>query len=637
MKGWLVAIFLMRIIASSAQENLGNVNTFKSKLRELPADTNRVLLLCDIAYSYRYDKVDSAFYYASQAMTLSQRLNYKTGVAWSHLLIGTTQAIRGRFPQAISNFERSIKLADSFHDFRIMSRGLANIAWCVYDLEDYYRAIDYFKRAIVYAQKLSNEDKFIVTLEMNLGQTYLACKRLNDAEYYFNHVYSLGEDKNTNYAYLLNMFGALRVEQQRYAFADSILRDAWAIAKTLPDQIDKADNRYFLAKLKFAEGKVADAYKYALEARNYYQLVGSQVDLERTYSLLSLLDNQQGRTAHALDYLLASKALRDSVHNSLARYSEFIFDKNEKERLILLEQKNNELLQAEKRNQQTLWMASLFIFGCITIGLCFFVWQKQRINRKLLVLNNELTEKETDIARQNELLREMNDSKDRLFSIIGHDLRSPLVSFKGFTHLLSNKAVNLSKEDLKEFFVDLDKSVRNLSTLLENLLHWSLSQTGSIDFKPEVVDIANSLAENQNLLQDQARNKNIILVNECPANLTAFVHPQSINTVIRNLISNAIKFTKDGGTVTLRAHRVNGHVHISITDTGLGISEEVKKKLFKIGTKHSTPGTAAEKGTGLGLILCKEFVEKNGGAIGVDSTLGKGSDFYFTIPAVSKG
>lgn len=637
MRGWLATISVLGIVACFAQENLGSVSKLKHELERLPADTNRVLRLCDIAYNYRFNKIDSAYFYAAEALALAHQLNYKTGVAWSQLIIGSTHSIRGLFPQAISNYDKSIKLADSLHNFKIISRGLANIAWCVYDLEDYYRAIDYFKRALTYAQKVHNDEEFITTLKMNLGQSYLAGKKLFDAEYYLNEVYALGHEKNTNYAYLLNMFGALRVEQQRYMLADSILREAWLIAKKLPDKIDKADNRYFFAKLKFAQGKLLEAYQFALEARNYYQEVGSQVDLERTYFLLSLLDTQQGRTERALDYLLVSKALRDSVHNSLARYSEFVFDKSEKERLILLEQKNNELLQAEKRNQQTLWQASIFVFGCVIIGLGFFTWQKLRTNKRLLVLNNELIEKETDIARQNEQLKEMNASKDRLFSIIGHDLRSPLLSFKGFTNLLSHQSVNLSKDELKEFLLDLDKSVRNLSTLLENLLNWSLSQTGSIEFKPEVVDIAQSMKENENLLSELARHKKITLVNECPPHLVCYAHPQSINTVIRNLISNAIKFTKEGGTIKLRAQQINRHVRVSITDTGLGISEEVKQRLFKIGTKHSTLGTAFEKGSGLGLILCKEFVEKNGGVIGVESTPGKGSDFYFTVPAVSHG
>ncbi|HTH57450.1 MAG TPA: tetratricopeptide repeat-containing sensor histidine kinase [Cyclobacteriaceae bacterium] len=633
MRGWLATIFLLAGVGCFAQENLGNVNKLKHELARLPADTNRVLRLCDIAYNYRFNKVDSAYSYAAEALVLSEQLNYKTGIAWSNLIIGSTHSIRGRFPQAIAHYEKSIKLADSLHNYRIIGRGLANIAWCVYDLEDYYRAIDYFKRALTYAQKLSNESAFITTLKMNLGQSYLAGKKLFDAEFYLNEVYAQGPDKNTNYAYLLNMFGALRLEQQRYLLADSILTDAWFCCKKLPDKIDKADNRYFFAKLKFAQGRLVEAYQYALEARNYYQQVGSQVDLERTYFLLSLLDTQQGKTERALDYLLISKELRDSVHNSLARYSEFVFDKNEKERVILLQQKNNELLHAEKRNQQTLWQASIFVFGGIILGLGLFTWQKLRTNKKLLVLNNELIEKETDIARQNERLREMNASKDRLFSIIGHDLRSPLLSFKGFTNLLSHQSVNLSKAELKEFLLDLDKSVRNLSTLLENLLNWSLSQTGSIEFKPEVIDIAQSMKENENLLMELANNKRISVVNECPTPLPVYVHPQSINTVIRNLISNAIKFTQEGGVIRLRAHQINGHVRVSITDTGLGISEEAKLKLFKIGTKHSTLGTAFEKGSGLGLILCKEFVEKNGGIIGFDSIVGKGSDFFFTIPA----
>ncbi len=632
MKGWVLITILSLASASYAQENLGNPDSLKTRLQKMPADTNRVLLLCDIAYSYRYINVDSAYNYATKALELSQRLSYRDGAAWTYLLVGVTHSIRGSFPTAIAYFERSFHLADSLHNYIIVSRALANIGWCVFDLGDYYRAIDYFKRSLQYQQKLTGQERYIITLQMNIGQSYLANKRLAEAENYFKEALAWGERKNPNYGYLLNLFAALRIEQQKYSMADSLLKVGWRLIDALPDKMDKADNRYYFAKLKLAQGEALTAYEYAIESRSYYQRMDSKVDLEKIYKVLSAIEAKRGRIQQSLDYLLTSNAMHDSVYSSRARYSEFLFDQREQEKQLMLQQKDKALLQAEKRSQQIVWLASLSIFIGVIAGLSFFVWQKQRTNKKLLTLNDQLVKKEGSIADHNNLLKEMNISKDKLFSIIGHDLRGPLLSLTGFLKLLSHHSDNLSKEELKRFLADLDRSLKNLFNLLENLLQWSLSQTGTIDFQPEVFNITHSLKENIELLQDQASDKNISIVNECHSSLMVNAHPNSIHTVIRNLISNAVKFTQEGGTITLLAEAVGSHVRVSVTNTGYGISQEIIQKLFKIGIKHSTLGTAQEKGSGLGLVLCKDFVEKNGGTIDVESTEGKGSTFYFTVP-----
>jgi len=632
MKGLILIAVLLVGTAACAQENLGNPENLKIKLDGASSDTARTLLLCDISYSYRFINVDSAYLYAAKALELSERQRYRAGAAWAYLLIGVTHSIRGSFPAAISYFEKSIYLADSLHNYIIVSRALANIGWCVFDLEDYYRAIDYFKRSLSYQQGLSGQEGYIITLQMNIGQSYLAHEKLAEAEDYLKKAFAWGKEKNPNYGHLLNLFSALRIEQQNYAIADSLLKAGWKLIDSLPDKIDKADNRYYFAKLKLAQGEIEKAYKYAIEAHRYYQLMGSKVDLERIYELLSILESKRGRTQQSLNDLLTSNALRDSVHNSRARYSEFLFDQHEQEKKILQQQKDKELLRAEKHSQQLAWMSSLFIFIAVVAGLSFFVWQKQKTNKKLLALNDELVRKEAAIADHNNLLRETNISKDKLFSVIGHDLRSPLLSLSGFLKLLSLQSDQLSKEELKKFLLELDRSLKNLFNLLENLLEWSLSQTGTIDFKPETFDLAQSLKENIELLKDSAGNKNITITNECHSRLLTNAHSHSIHTVIRNLISNAIKFTPDGGSITLRAVPEGGYVRVSVMDSGLGISQEAIQKLFKIGTKHSTLGTAKEKGSGLGLMLCKDFVEKNGGTIGVVSTVGKGSTFYFTLP-----
>lgn len=182
------------------------------------------------------------------------------------------------------------------------------------------------------------------------------------------------------------------------------------------------------------------------------------------------------------------------------------------------------------------------------------------------------------------------------------------------------------------FAKDFDKSLKNLFALLENLLEWSRSQTGNIEFVAEKFDLAMVLEENKELLQAQAKQKGISLNCYPVDNLIIRAHRNSINTVVRNLISNAIKFTQPDGRIDVQTRRTANEVVVSVSDTGVGMSPGIVEKLFRIDSKHSTKGTANEKGTGLGLILCKEFVEKNGGRIWVNSEEGKGSVFSFALP-----
>jgi signal transduction histidine kinase len=246
--------------------------------------------------------------------------------------------------------------------------------------------------------------------------------------------------------------------------------------------------------------------------------------------------------------------------------------------------------------------------------------------------NKQLQEANEKVSRQNVQLQQLNSTKDKFFSILGHDLKGPLNSLTSFSGLLINHTDSLSKDEIKMLAKDLDKSLKNLFALLENLLEWSRSQTGNIEFKPEPFDLHTLLDQNVELLKTQAQNKNIVLSDVSRAGIEIRAHKHSINTVIRNLVSNAIKFTPEGGAVTVNAQLGQDEVMVSVSDTGVGMSEDVIAKLFRIDAKHSTKGTADEKGTGLGLILCKEFVEKNGGRIGVQSEVGQGSVFYFTLP-----
>jgi signal transduction histidine kinase len=256
--------------------------------------------------------------------------------------------------------------------------------------------------------------------------------------------------------------------------------------------------------------------------------------------------------------------------------------------------------------------------------LAFYLLQK-RNNKKLKAANLK-------VKAQNDELEDLNATKDKFFSIIGHDLKGPLNSLTSFSGLLMNHTSSLSTEEIQMLAKDLDQSLKNLFALLENLLQWSRSQTGSIEFTAEEFDLIAMLNENKQLLEKQAGNKNIEIEVKNTQPITVNAHPNSITTVIRNLLSNAIKFTPQDGQIKMGVVDEGHQYVVKVADNGVGMSKEVANKIFRIDTKHSTQGTAKEKGTGLGLILCKEFVEKNGGKIWVKSEEGKGTLFSFSVP-----
>ncbi|RUT79547.1 ATP-binding protein [Ancylomarina longa] len=259
----------------------------------------------------------------------------------------------------------------------------------------------------------------------------------------------------------------------------------------------------------------------------------------------------------------------------------------------------------------------------------------QNIKKRMVdkdLLEEELTRQKLMIDRQRKELESLNATKDKFFSIIAHDLKNPFASLIGASDILVENGDDLSKEQVKTFSSIINQSARQGFRLLENLLEWSRMQTGAIAWKPKVIDLWDLVNESVNLLTGSAEGKDIRLIANVQEDLRVMADPNMINTVVRNLISNAIKFTPHGGEVIVRSHINKQMIEIWVQDNGIGIAPEVMGKLFRIDEQHVQKGTDNETGTGLGLILCKEFVERHHGKIWVDSELGKGSSFKFSLP-----
>jgi PAS domain S-box-containing protein len=240
---------------------------------------------------------------------------------------------------------------------------------------------------------------------------------------------------------------------------------------------------------------------------------------------------------------------------------------------------------------------------------------------------------EMQIQQKNVELEELNATKDKFFSIIAHDLKTPFSGFLGLTKIMAEKVQDIPKDEMQDFAVNMQKSANNLYQLLENLLEWSRMQRGTKPFNPQYCDLGLILKQNIDLLSDFAKQKSIKIENKLTTNSEAFADIPMLYTVLRNLLSNAIKFTKKEGKVEIGVEDTNDkNIIIWIKDNGIGMNPVMLQKLFRIDQKITRPGTEGESSTGLGLLLSKEFIEKHGGKIWAESEQGIGSTFYFTLP-----
>ncbi len=236
------------------------------------------------------------------------------------------------------------------------------------------------------------------------------------------------------------------------------------------------------------------------------------------------------------------------------------------------------------------------------------------------------------LMRQQKELKDLNATKDKFFSIIAHDLKSPFNHLLGLTEIIQDLSPETDHKEVRELAALIHKSAKQGRDLLDNLLEWSRSQIGARDFRPDNIKLFDIVNEAISFVEQIASQKDISIINAVEKDAVARADINMLNTILRNLLNNAIKFTKPGGFVKIHAKKRKEVTEITVEDNGIGISKSTLSKLFKTDENPSTPGTSSEKGTGLGLILCREFVEQHGGSIYVESERGKGSRFIFTLP-----
>jgi len=254
---------------------------------------------------------------------------------------------------------------------------------------------------------------------------------------------------------------------------------------------------------------------------------------------------------------------------------------------------------------------------------------EHRVNERTLELNNEIKERKKIEAS----LHTINAEKDKFFSIIAHDLRTPFSSFLGFTQMMAEELPNFTLEQIQNIAVKMRKSALNLYDLLENLLKWAQLQRGMTTFTPSTFLLLPKLSNNLSTILESAGNKGINISYQITDDIEIYADENMFATIIRNLVSNAIKFTRKGGEIIISAEKSKDQlVEISIRDNGIGMKTDMVKNLFRLDADTNRKGTENEPSTGLGLIICKEFIEEHRGKLWVESEEGKGSTFFFTLP-----
>lgn len=597
---------------------------------EKKAEAHKELGLLHLTVSQDFDKAMDAFI---QALMIEEALKLNSDQIITYICISDVFQHTGNFEKALEMLQQAeqlnLEIKDNHTSILIFIR-LGQIHFQLGKLEDAredfqgalnfadeidgtpYEAEAYFQQARIETQKTNYEKA------LELFKTSLAKRRqLYDKE---------------REAICLNEIGGLYslMKNTEKALANYVV--ALEIWEALGNKEGLATVYNNVGALYYKQGNIERAklnLELALTAAKEAQ---SQQQMRRSYEYLSLvfkdLKGFERALAYKEDYITITDFMQQELDEQklLEAQNRYEFEKKEGQiqKLENIKAARENELREEKQTRNLL--ITIVVFVAIVLLLVLYGYLSKRKTNKVLQVANET------VRNQNVKLQELNATKDKFFSIISHDLKGPLNSLTSFSGLLINHTDSLSKDEIRMLAKDLDKSLKNLFALLENLLEWSRSQTGNIEFKAEAFDIAALLKQNQELLLQQAQNKKISIVVQGVTDAVVNAHRNSVNTVVRNLLSNAIKFTPPEGHITLKASTAEKKVIVSVTDTGVGMSQEVMDKLFRIDTKHTTKGTADEKGTGLGLILCKEFIEKNGGRIWVESVVGKGSSFNFELP-----
>jgi len=603
-------------------------------------DTALVRLQTRLALSYQNYIPDSAMRYAESTLHLAEQLNDAKGKADAMLQIGRLKRYDGNFGGALEDMLVALALYQTIRDSVQIGNAYNDIS-IVYGISgDYPSSREYFHKALEIF-RLSGDLQGESYALNNIGTIYEKEGQLDKAKEYYLKAMQIKLQRNDQYGIArgFNTLGNLAVQKRNYKEALSHMHKADSLFIVIQDKVARSTNLGEIANIYLDLKQPNKARAYARQSYAVAQELNSERALENALRILVKASSEQGDFEDAFRYQLQHEAIKDSLRKTtnekhLAELKAEFDDEQQKTEIMLLKQ-DKQLQEASLTQQRTIIISlsiSLLAILVFSIALYKSNRRNKQKNKLLAIKNEEIQAQSEELSRQKNHLSQLNRTKDKLFSIISHDIRSPLNTLKGFSYLLSEEIETMNQAERRQMSMHINKAVDNLNQLLDNLLNWSLMQTGNKKQEFERVDINDVIMQNIDLYEATAREKNIRLVNQSEEEVYAQADFQSVNTIIRNLLSNSIKFSYPDSSIYISARKMKETVEVAVMDQGIGMSDEVINKLFTIDKKASQKGTQNESGSGFGLTLCHELVRQNKGSFDVSSKLNEGSTFSIKLP-----
>ncbi len=643
-KNILTLLLCVLLAARSVHATGIPADSLAARLQMPAADTNRVNTLTALAERYRNTAPQKALNYAGQALTLASTLGFGAGRARALDHLGWSYYRLGELDKALSFSLQALHQSQAAGYRRGTVNASINVASIYYEQNNYRQAISYFYRA----WKMSTA----------LGDGPLTGRALNNLAFlYFKQgdypqslryaTQALAHNRRVGDPYLvsfaLRTLGDVYATQGRYDQALSCQAEALTAARRGGNQYMMVTALNRLGDLYARRGDYPQAIRSQEQALDLARSAGFRPDLVNIYASLAAVYARTGHFGRAYRYQQAEIALKDSIYNERSRQEiarlQTRFETQRKEQ-------ENRLLRAENEKKRALlgkhyWTAAAGLACSLLLaGTSAFFFLANRHKKKLNHLlrrqqgqiveqNEQLTRLNREVSGQNHELAQLNRVKNQFLSIISHDVRAPLTSLQGAISLVRLDALSGAERQL--VLDRISGQVQQNLLLLDNLLHWTSCQMNGLRLHRTAVDLRDVARENVALYAPVAEQKGIAVHCALTAPLPVHADAEMIRTVVRNLVNNAVKFTPRGGTITLEGALHPGRVQFTVHDSGVGIPPERLARLFDEAAE-STPGTGQEKGKGLGLRVCREFIHHHQGRLWAESSPGEGSAFHFTLP-----
>lgn len=589
---------------------------------------------------YNWSNFVKAKDYYERALNVFKKNQDFEGIAATLNQIAQILGLWGEYDEALVKNQDALKFWEEIGDQNGMAISYLGIGKIYGELEDFDRAFEYYHKSLNIYESLRNTEQ-IVNLTLHIGDNYLRKGLFNKALEYFFKASELGNKLQNEKlkSFTLSSIGQAYNIKGEYEKALSYQKQALVLKEDIGDKMSLSSSYSEMGLIYFNMKNYSKALDYMQKALEISKAINFRYQINKCNFHLSEIYSQLGDYNKAFDSFKSYFEGKEQIYseeNKQAKaelQAKYQLEKKEKENERL--RHTDQLNTIQIRNQQLLIglvLVILLVSFVLSVLMHSRYQQNKKLNIELALKNKEIENQQKYVESLNDELQEANATKDKFFSIVAHDLKNPFNSLLVISQLLLDDYDTFTDTERKQFIHQIQSSAENTYLLLQNLLDWASTQSGKAIIIKEKIDLSKISNEATLILMPIAKNKNIKLNLEVAEKTFAFADKNMVSTVMLNLISNAVKFTSREGTINIRAFKTNNHVEVEIEDSGVGISPDNLDKLFKPDIKFHTVGTEKEKGTGLGLILCKEFVEKNNGTIWVESEPGKGSRFSFSLP-----